>query len=1199
MEKKIFFFLFLLISLIGVSLISSKAENPKIEKKILEEKTGEKIKVIIELEDSVIEKGKFGVSSLKKVDKNFFIMQNEKIRKKIKHNFIYSNAFSAELSIEEIEELAKKPEVKKIHYDYPVRAFLQQSIPLINASPSWNLQVDGINLTGEGQTVCIIDTGVDYGHNDLGGCSPVKHTLEGTVEDYFLESPHPYPNNYDYTWTITKPGYEKIAVHFKNISLEYPGQEGYDSFDRIIVYDSQMRQIAVYHGINGVIEDLLSPYSEGDKIYIRLISDNGVNSYGFYIDKVINGTTNTTYNWNDCQKIFGGWDFVNNEGDPLDDNGHGTHVAGIVGASGTIKGVAPGAKIVAVKSLNSDGEGYSSDIIAGIEYCINKSQEFNISVISMSLGSDSLYNSYCNYGDDPMTKSINFAILKNISVVIATGNNENSSFIAYPACIYNATRVGSTTKSDEVSSFSNRWALEMLMAPGSSINSTYLNNNYVTMDGTSMATPHVSGAIAIIRQYLSMTNRTMTPKEIENLLNKTGKSISADGRTYKRVDLFSALLEIDATPPKINVSGIENNTKTFERNLTFNYSVSDWQLANVTLYLFNSTGLYKKETKNIEGTFNESYFYVKDISPGEYSWYIEVSDKKSNTERSEIKYFEILSKPIWCAFHFSHTNFSDGKMNITQQLLNIKEYYDCGSTNDHDTSLNQEEWEALINISREANEEFNFIYFFGVEWSGNQHIFYITLNPSQTIKKANDENFNEVKELSEWLKENKGVGQYNHPARKNGGTNFSNKESYDEEIIPLVEIINLNKGIPYWHWNYWWNCSNPSVCEDYINPTYDSSHLQEENGSGWVKYALDKGIHLGFSCGNDYHDSYPFNPKCYTGISELKELTRESILESLRKRHTWVGEDKIFMRFKFGNLSSNYTMGDKINYSSINSTIAFFFEVYAPEGENVSNVSLFSNGVITSIAKYEGKQNVSGKFFANLSEYNESYFFIETILTNGKRGWTSPIWVYFNKVYPPLDNKNSKSSGSGGGTSFSQKDILTEKESKEELLEKGFSKILNKGESLIFYLKTKHNLTVEDILNDSAKFILRSEPLSFTLYIGEEKKFNLSSSDYFDLSIKLNSIVDKKVNLTIKKINETIIKEEKEPTEKENNNYKEESFTKVIKEKKKINKKIFAIILPILFLLWFVFFYLLRKSLKETERDYKYEKIKVKPFSKR
>src|SRR3989338_1907740 len=100
--------------------------------------------------------------------------------------------------------------------------------------------------------------------------------------------------------------------------------------------------------------------------------------------------------WSSCSKVIGGWDTVNNAANPEDDHGHGTHVAGIVTSSDTTyKGVAPDAKIVAIKALNSAGSGLSSDIAAGIEWCVNNASSLNISVISMSIGGNQ-YTSVCD-----------------------------------------------------------------------------------------------------------------------------------------------------------------------------------------------------------------------------------------------------------------------------------------------------------------------------------------------------------------------------------------------------------------------------------------------------------------------------------------------------------------------------------------------------------------------------------------------------------------------------------------------------------------------------------------------------------------------------------------------------------------------------------------------------------------------------------
>ncbi len=564
---------------------------------------------------------------------------------KIGNKFSTVNGFSGEVTKDGLTKLMNDPDVKAVYLDRKVYSFLDQSVETVNATNTWKLQVDSINLTGTGETICIIDSGIDYTHEALGNCTITEFNYEGINESYILESDHNYSNNFDYTWNITKPGYSSIAVHFKNISLEYQGELlGYDTYDRIIIYDSEFTEIAHYHGINGIMENIWTPHSEGDTIYIRLITDISFTDYGFYIDYILNGTTNTTYNWTDCSKVIDGWDFVNNDGDPMDDDGHGTHCAGIAASTdSTYRGVAPGSNLLSVKSLDNNGDGWTSDIIAGIDWCINNSERYNISVISMSLGSEELFSGYCD-DQDPLTSNvINRAVGKNITVVVATGNLGSTTGISSPACIYNSTSVSSSS-GDSIYLFANRNNITDLVAPGNSIHSMQLGGGFVDKTGTSMSAPHVAGAAAIIKQFMRLKNNIdILPAEIENILNLTGKEIddtANTGRNYSRIDIYAAIMALNNTSPnQTTLISPSNNSFINLINMTWNESydangdiVYYYILVNGTDACFTSDlnctyypseGFYQWNVTPydgyVNGTTSESFFYTYDTTAPSYS----------------------------------------------------------------------------------------------------------------------------------------------------------------------------------------------------------------------------------------------------------------------------------------------------------------------------------------------------------------------------------------------------------------------------------------------------------------------------------------------------------------------------------------------------------------------------------------------------
>lgn len=196
--------------------------------------------------------------------------------------------------------------------------------------------------------------------------------------------------------------------------------------------------------------------------------------------------------------IVGGRNFITIKGkvDPTqyeDDNGHGSHVAGIVAALdnaiGTV-GVAPEAKLYGVKVLNRQGSGYLSDITDGIWECIAAGTQ----VINMSFGGNGDPNAA-----SPMKSAIEAAIASGIYAVAAAGNEGADISGKTPAGFNGVIAVAATNSSDQFASWSNfGLSLDDYSAPGVSIYSTWKGTGYNTISGTSMAAPHVAGVAALL-----------------------------------------------------------------------------------------------------------------------------------------------------------------------------------------------------------------------------------------------------------------------------------------------------------------------------------------------------------------------------------------------------------------------------------------------------------------------------------------------------------------------------------------------------------------------------------------------------------------------------------------------------------------------------------------------------------------------------
>ncbi|XEC94868.1 S8 family serine peptidase [Paenibacillus tarimensis] len=193
---------------------------------------------------------------------------------------------------------------------------------------------------------------------------------------------------------------------------------------------------------------------------------------------------------------------------PHDDNGHGTHIAGTIAAANQPQGmigVAPRAIIHPVKAFDHNGSAFVSDIILGIEWCIRN----RIQIINMSFGMKSRSKS--------LLTAVSNAYQAGVVIVASSGNDGKRKTIDYPARYQQTISVGATTRMRRVAPFSNRGSYIDIYAPGDKIISAWLRGKYNEMSGTSMATSHVSGAIAL----LLASRPNMPPSEIKSVLRRS------------------------------------------------------------------------------------------------------------------------------------------------------------------------------------------------------------------------------------------------------------------------------------------------------------------------------------------------------------------------------------------------------------------------------------------------------------------------------------------------------------------------------------------------------------------------------------------------------------------------------------------------------------------------------------------------------
>ncbi|HVZ11606.1 MAG TPA: S8 family serine peptidase [Patescibacteria group bacterium] len=303
------------------------------------------------------------------------------------------------------------------------------------------------------------------------------------------------------------------------------------------------------------------------------------------------------------------------EADVLDDQGHGTHVAGTIGAIANngigIAGINWNITLMAIKSMDQKGDGNMNDIISGMNYAVQN----KANVINLSLTSGPGSNLPCRVVPE-LQATIDNAISHGVVVVAAAGNESEDALMESPPSCTGLIVVGATDQNDDRASFSNYGSRIDISAPGVAILSTFTNPPYQLDQGTSMAAPHVAAVAAL----LLAANPSLSATEVKNCLINNADSIRTDKPIGGRLNAAKALVSCTPSPqsqPTVSPSTSQKSTSVIKGSVYIDSNNNGAFDASESGYSGATIDLDGAQSTNTTSDSTGSYSF-KNLAQGNY-----------------------------------------------------------------------------------------------------------------------------------------------------------------------------------------------------------------------------------------------------------------------------------------------------------------------------------------------------------------------------------------------------------------------------------------------------------------------------------------------------------------------------------------------------------------------------------------------------